>query len=306
MKMSGSHKKSKRPGKYPFALFFLFLIILTTSCNGTGEIILPVTADYERPPLVEITDIRVGVVAGPYGDMFMEAILPSLEKKGYTATLVYYDNFVLPNTALAENEVDINIFQHYTYLNTFKFQNGLALSAIMEIPTISMCVFSNVYDSIDDIEENTLVAIPNDASNLARALWVLESMNLIAIDVSADRLRTTIDDITFNPYNLQFMPAPAHRLVQHLEFCDISVINGNFALSEGLNPLDALYQEVLSGDYLNVIAVRSEDLNKLFVRDIIEVVNSKTFRDIVTDPDGNYAGFQWPRWLHVAMYGTGG
>jgi len=81
----------------------------------------------------------------------------------------------------------------------------------------------------------------------------------------------------------------------------MSVINGNYAISGGLNLSEALYQEVLVDNYMNVVAVRTEDLNKKFVRDVIETIYSESFREIIADPTGNYVGFQWPRWLHDAM-----
>jgi len=295
----------KRIIKYLIILPVSLISVFLTGCMGSVQVYLPVVSDYEYPAIVEIKDLRVGVVTGPYGGMFTEAVLPSLENKGYKASLVYYDDFVSPNIALANNEIDLNIFQHYTYLNTFKFEHDLALTAVIEIPTISMCVFSRNYNSINELVPGITVAIPDDASNLARALRVLEAMNLITLDPNIDKSKSTIADIIFDPYEIQFKPTSAQLLVLSLDNYDVAVINGNFALSEGLNPLDALYQEVLSGDYLNVVAVRSDDLNKQFVRDIIEVISSAGFRETVTDPDGNYAGFQWPRWLHTAMHETG-
>jgi len=281
------------------------LISVISTCSNNDVSALPVLADYELDEIVEVRNIRVGVVSGPYGDMFKEAILPSLERMGYTASFTYYTDFITPNFALAQDEIDINIFQHYTYLNNFKFENDLALTAIMEIPTVSMGVFSTVFNSLDDLTTGITVSIPDDASNLARALRVLESAHVIGLDPFMDKSKATLSDIVSNPYEIRFVLIEAHDLVKLLEVVDIAVINGNYAVSEGLNLLDALYREVLAEGYVNVIAVRTEDLNKQFVRDIIEVIYSNEFRDVITDPGGMFAGFQWPRWFHEANMDMG-
>jgi len=282
-------------------MIFLSVFTVTFSaCSNNDISALPVLSDYELDNIVEVRNIRVGVVSGPYGDMFKEAILPSLERMGYTANFTYYADFIAPNFALAQNEIDINIFQHYTYLNNFKFENDLALTAIMEIPTVSMGVFSAVFNSLDDLTTGITVSIPDDASNLARALRVLESANVIGLDPFMDKSKATLTDIVSNPLDIRFVPVIAHELVETLGDFDVSVINGNYAVSGGLYLPDALYQEVLVEGYVNVIAVRTEDLNKQFVRDIIEAIYSKEFREVIINPDGMFVGFQWPRWFHEA------
>jgi len=279
----------------------LILFVMLTACAVHRVSILPVVSDYMPDPIVEIKDLKIGVVSGPYWDMFNEAILPPLMEMGYTVSFVYYYDYAGPNFALARNEIDLNIFQHYAYLNTFKLENDLALSAIMEIPTISMSLFSNRFSSLDEIESGTTVSIPDDVSNLARALRVLESANLIALCSTIDKSRAVLTDITYNPFELKITPIPAHELVESFNRYCISVIPGNFAISSNLNLAQALYRELLTANYYIVAAVRTEDLNKQFVRDIIEIIYSEGFRDIITDPSGSYALFQWPRWLHDAI-----
>jgi len=281
--------------------FTLLFVILLTACAGDELRTLPVVSDFMPDTIAEINHLRVGVVSGPYQNMFEEAVLPSLQAMGYTATFVYFSDYTSPNFALAQNDIDLNIFQHYIYLNTFKFEHDLALSAIMEIPTVSMRVFSNKFSGIGDLDTGISVAIPGDASNLARALRVLENANILTLDPSIDKLRATITDIVTNPYNLKFTPIPAHELVDSLDSFDMAVINGNYAVSGGLNLADALFHETLVADYMNVIAVRTEDLNKQFVRDIIDIIYSEEFRNIIADPVGDYVGFQWPRWFHDAV-----
>ena len=279
-----------------FFLYILSLVLISLSaCSKDEEVILPLVADYEYPAIVERKNLKVGVVSGPYGDMFLEGIMPSLQKMGYTATLVYYDDFTSPNFAMARNEIDLNIFQHYAYLNSFKFEHDIALSAISEIPTISMGIYSNRYNSIDELSAGFAVSIPNDSTNLARALRVLESAGLLRLDPFIDKSKAVINDVVSNPLRIRFVLIEAHNLVSTLNRYDVSVINGNFAISNGLNLSDALYNEVLAENYINVIAVRTEDLRSQFVRDIIDVIHSNEYKEIIINPDGKYIDFQYPR-----------
>ena len=284
-------------------VMFLLILVSLAACSNDEKRTLPVVSDYMLDEIVEIKELRVGVVSGPYWDMFEKAVLPALEEMGYTATMVYFYDYLSPNFALVRNEADLNIFQHYVYLNNFKFENDLALSAIIEIPTVSMSVFSYKFDSINRIEKGIEISIPNDASNLARALRVLESANIITLNPSIDKSKATTADIILNPHEIQIVPIPAHSLVDSLNTYDVAVVNGNYAVSGGLDLSEALFQEVLVENYMNVVAVRTEDLNKQFVMDIIKVINSAAFCDIIADPAGDYTNFQWPRWLHDMLDG---
>ena len=251
-------------------------------------------AAYHVEPAAERNNLKLGVAAGPYGDMFVEMILPFLAPKGYTVELVLYDDFVKPNMALSNYEVDLNMFQHYRYLNNFKFEHDLDLSAIAEIPTVSMGVFSSRFRTLEDIRDGAVVAIPDDATNLARALRVLETAGLVTIDGRIDKSRATVEDLSRNLRNLEFVLFPANQLVSELSNHDVAVINGNFAFAGGLNISGALYNEVLLEGYVNVIAVRTEDLGRQFVHDILDVVHSDDFKNAIVDDSSKFNGFQLP------------
>jgi len=279
----------------------LFLVVWCSGCIPHHAAALPKVADYLLEPEAEITHLRVGVVSGPYWDMFAQGMLPYLEAMGYTASFVYYYDYASPNFALARDEIDLNIFQHYDYLNHFKFDNDLALSAVMEIPTVSMGVFSQQIQSLDEITPGISVSIPGDASNLARALRVLEAAGVIGLDISIDKLKATVEDIAENPHGIQLVPMEAHFLVDSLGEYPLSVVNGNYAVSQGLDLSQALFKETLVENYMNVVAVRTADLGKPFVRDIIAAIYSDGFQEAIACPEGGFVGFQWPRWLHLAM-----
>jgi len=270
-----------------------------SACAKEENASLPKVADYDSDAVsAERKNLKLGVVSGPYGDMFMEAIFPFLKKKGYKVELVYYNDFIRPNLAMAEKEVDLNMFQHSRYLNDFKFDRDLDLMPIVEIPTASMGIFSKRYQSINSLGRGITVSIPDDNTNLSRALRVLNAANVITLDPSIDMARAAVKDIISNPYRIQFTLVAAQNLVRSLDTVDASVINGNFAISGGLNLASALYNEVLNEGYVNIIAVRTEDLGQQFVRDIIDIAYLPEYVNMMMDTRGKYAGFQRPRYFY--------
>ncbi|WP_035355192.1 MetQ/NlpA family ABC transporter substrate-binding protein [Acetobacterium malicum] len=238
--------------------------------------------------------LKVGVCAGPYGDMLAEAIQPSLEEKGYTVEIVEFSDYVQPNKALAAGEIDLNLFQHSTYLTNFAKENSLDLTFIKEVPTAAMGIFSAKYKTINDIENGATVAIPNDATNLSRAIRVLAQTNIITIDPAVDPKTATQNTLSSNPKNLQFVEIEAPQLPRSLDSVGIAVINGNYALSSGLNLSDALYNEKLSEGYINGVAVRTEDKDSDFAKDVIAVIESDAFKQVIEDPSKQYVSFQRP------------
>lgn len=239
-------------------------------------------------------DLKVGVCAGPYGDMFKEAIQPELEKLGYTVKIVEFSDYVQPNTALAEKEIDLNMFQHSTYLKQFSKDHNLKLSYITEIPTAAMGVFSNKFKTIDEVKSGATVAIPNDETNLARALRVLVQTGIIKLDPKVDAAKATVDNISENPKKLKFQEVSAEILPSVLDSTDLAVINGNYAIGAGLKLSDAVYNEKLADGYYNVIAVRTEDVNSQFAKDITAIVHSDAFRSVIDDKTKQYIAFGRP------------
>jgi len=238
--------------------------------------------------------IKVGVSAGPYEDMFREAIEPSLLEKGYSVEYVQFSDYVQPNKALADGEINVNIFQHSVYLRNFSEEHNLDLVYITEIPTAGMGVFSANIGSINDIPNGARVAIPNDVTNLARAIRVLEQAGLVTIDPSVNPAEATQFTLSGNPKNLTFVEIEAPQLPRSLESVDLAVINGNFALSAGLNLSDAIFNEVLQDGYVNVIAVRTEDQDAQFAKDIVSIVHSDAFRSVIEDSSKQYESFFRP------------
>ncbi|NLZ45330.1 MAG: metal ABC transporter substrate-binding protein [Clostridiales bacterium] len=249
----------------------------------------------ENKPLdKERKEIKVGVCAGPYEDLFKDAIEPALKEKGYKIEYVQFSDYVQPNNALADKEIDVNLFQHSTYLKNFSTEHKLDLVHITEVPTAAMGVFSEKLKSIDDIKDGATVAIPNDDTNLSRALRVLAQTKIITLNPDVDPSVATVKDISENPKNLKFQEVSAEILPTVLDSVDIAVINGNYAIGAGLKLTDAIYNEVLGEGYFNVIAVRTEDKDSQFSKDITSIVHSDEFRKIVEDASKQYSAFGKP------------
>jgi D-methionine transport system substrate-binding protein len=235
-------------------------------------------------------------------------IQPELEKRGYTIKTVEFTDWVTPNIALGNGEIDANIFQHSRYLALFSKDKGLKLSPVISIPTASLGLYSkklsakNVNDLKAELTPGKQIAIPHDPTNLARALIFLQNLGLITIKGDINPTKASEKDIAENPYGLKFIAVDAAQLPRTLGSADLAVISGNYAISAGIRLSTAIAGERLSLETENIIAVRTEDIDKQFVADLKEIVRSEAFRDLTEDTKYDFAAFQRPAW-YVAKWG---
>ena len=239
-------------------------------------------------------DIKLGATAGPYSDMLKKAIIPQLEEKGYKVELVEFSDYVQPNVALDNGDIDANLFQHTIYLENFEAQNDMDLEALIIVPTAPMGFFSNNLKSVADIKEGATIAIPNDPSNAARTLSTLAKQGLIEINPDVEELKASEKDITKNDLNLVFHPVEAASLPRQIDSVDISSVPGNFALAAGLDLMDALFLEDMPDQYRNVVAVKAENKDTQLAKDLIEIVESEKFEATI---DADFQGFGKPEWM---------
>ncbi|WP_027963933.1 MetQ/NlpA family ABC transporter substrate-binding protein [Halalkalibacillus halophilus] len=238
--------------------------------------------------------IEFGATVGPYSDMVNNAIAPLLEEKGYEVNNQEFTDYVQPNNVLANGEIDANLFQHKIYLDSFAEENNLDLSEVIIVPTAPMGLYSETYDSVDDIEEGSTLAIANDPTNLARTLIMLQDEGLITISDEIDALRADTTDIEENPLNLEITEVEAAQLPRLVESEDLSAVPGNYALDADLDLLDAIALEEMPDDYRNRVVVNTEDLEEEYVEDIVEVIESEEFEEII---DEEFEGFGKPDWM---------
>ena len=238
--------------------------------------------------------ITVGVCAGPYGDIFEDAITPSLNELGYDVEIIEISDIVTPNTAVDEGEITLNVFQHSIYLNNFNKEHGTHLTYVTEIPTAGMGTFSDKYDKLEDLPDGAVIAIPNDVTNTARALRVLAQTGLIELDQSVEQATVTVDDVTSNPKGFKFEEMNPEVLPNILDSVDAAVINGYFAIAAGLDLATDLYNEKVTEGYINVIAVREADADSELTKTIDKIVHSDAFREAIEDESKQYKSFTKP------------
>ena len=241
--------------------------------------------------------IVFGVAPGPYGDLIKSAIQPGLEKKGYKVVLKEFSDYVQPNLALSNNSIDANLFQHRLYLEKFSADKGLQLSPVINVPTAGLGIYSHKITSLDQLKKGDVVTLANDPTNLARALRFLAKEGLLTFKKDIDPVQASEKDIDGNPRGLVFKPLEAAQLPRTLDSATLAVVNGNFAIAAGLKLADALKLETLDESIKNLVAVKTADLNKPFVQDIKQVIESPEFLATVEDPKYPFKDFQKPEWL---------
>jgi D-methionine transport system substrate-binding protein len=219
--------------------------------------------------------IVVGVTPFPHKDI-MKVAKPLLAKEGYDLQLKEFTDYVQPNMALAEKQIDANFFQHIPYLDNMNKEKGLNLVWVAKIHVEPLGLYSKKIKSIAELKAGDLIAVPNDPSNEARALRLLEKGGLIQLKPGE---LVTVRDITANPKNLKFREIDAAQLPRTLEDVAASVINTNFAGEAGLIPSrDAILSEDKDSPYANILVVRAEDKDKPFVKALIKAVQSPEVR----------------------------
>ncbi|PWC18678.1 metal ABC transporter substrate-binding protein [Brenneria roseae subsp. roseae] len=270
---------------------------LTHSMRAALSIVLLATGIQLASANSDPKTIVFGVSPGPYGDMVNQAIKPELAKKGYKVVVREFSDYVQPNLALSNGSIDANLFQHTLYMEKFAADKGLKISRLIIVPTASMGLYSNKIKSLDELKKGDVITLSNDATNLARGLRFLQSLGLITIKADIDATKASEKDIVENPRGLVFKPLEAAQLPRTLDSVTASLVNGNFAFAAGLKLSSAIKLETLDENLKNVIAVRTDDLDKPFVQDIKAAVESPAYAAVIDQPDSMFSQFQKPEWM---------
>lgn len=282
----------KKQLRFIASLLLLLVIGLIAGCQSSQQ-----STQSQQPK-----KLVFGVAPGPYGDMIRYAIKPSLEKKGYTVELKEFSDYVQPNLALNNRELDANLFQHKPYLEKFSADKGLKLSSVINVPTAGLGIYSRKINATNEsdlkkvLKPGDEITLANDPTNLARALRLLEKNKFITLKPSIDATKASEKDIDQNPYGLKFSPIEAAQLPRSLDSITLSVVNGNYAIAAGIPLSSAIIQEELSEELKNLVAVRTEDLDKQFVKDLKEIIESEEFKTVIEDPKHVFKDFQKPDW----------
>lgn len=244
-----------------------------TGCGDEKKTAAPALKDSRAVTL------KVGVSPVPHAEI-LGAVKDKLAKEGINVEIIEFTDYVQPNLALNDKNLDANYFQHKPYLDEFVQSRNLKLVSAGAIHLEPMSVFSKKIKDLKDLPDGARVAIPNDPTNGGRALLVLQSAGLIKLRDGA-LITATPQDITENKKNLQFSELEAPQLPRSLEDADISVININFALEAKLNPKDAIFTESSDSPYANIVAVREGDENRPEIKKLIEALTSQESKDFI-------------------------
>ena len=238
--------------------------------------------------------ITVAATPSPHAEILTNAVKPLLEKDGWTLEVKEFTDYVLPNDATEQGEVDANYFQHQPYLDSFNEEKGTHLVSVASVHFEPFGLFAGKTSALDDLKDGAVVAVPNDTTNEARALLLLQQEGLLTLKDGAGITATT-NDIEDNPKNLDFKELEAANIPNVLQDVDVACINGNYALDAGLKIEDALATEASDGlaaqTYANVIVVKegNEDTDK--TKALVECALSDEVRDYIND---TFAGFVLP------------
>ncbi|MDK1490687.1 MetQ/NlpA family ABC transporter substrate-binding protein [Sinorhizobium sp. 7-81] len=236
--------------------------------------------------------IKVGVTPGEHAQI-MEKVKEVAAPKGLDIEILEFSDYVVPNQALADGELNANSFQHQPYLDNQIADRGYDIVSVGLTITTPMGVYSNKVKSLDELTDGATIAIPNDPTNGGRALLVLASKGLIKVNPDVG-LKATPADVTENPKNIEFAELDAAQLPRSLADVDAAVINTNYALEADLHPKeDAIAIESEKSPYANVIAVRAADKDAPWVKTLVESYHDDSVKAFIVD---TFKGALIPSW----------
>lgn len=253
------------------------LALILAACGGQKDSAPAASASAAADNGAEKKEIVFGTNVGDFGDMVKEHIQPELEKKGYTVKLVEFTDYVRPNLALAEGELDINVFQHKPYLDDFKKEHNLDITEVFQVPTAPLGLYPGKLKSLEEVKDGSTVSAPNDPSNFARVLVMLDELGWIKLKDGINPLTASKADIAENLKNIKIVELEAAQLPRSRADVDFAVVNGNYAISSGMKLTEALFQEP-SFAYVNWSAVKTADKDSQWLKDVTEAYNSDAFK----------------------------
>lgn len=234
--------------------------------------------------------ITVAATPSPHAEILNDAVKPLLEKEGYTLEVKEFTDYVQPNTVTEEGEVDANYFQHITYLNNFNEEKGTHLVSVADVHYEPFGLYPGKTKSLDALADGATVAVPNDATNEARALLLLQDAGLITLKDDAG-INATTNDIVSNPKNLQLKEVEAATVPNIVADVDIACINGNYAIPAGFKTADALATEsatsLAAEAYANVLVVKDGNQDSDKIKALVKALTSDEVRTYIND---TYAG----------------
>jgi D-methionine transport system substrate-binding protein len=224
--------------------------------------------------------LKIGATPVPHAEI-LKLIKDDLAKQGIDLQIVEFTDYVTPNIALNDGQIDANFFQHKPYLDAFSADRGLKLEVLTGVHVEPLGLYSKKFKNVKDLPAGATIAIPNDPTNEGRALLLFQTKGLIKVDPAAG-LKGTVQNVTDNPKKFQFKEIEAAQLPRTLEDVDASIINGNYALESGLNPVkDSLILEDANSPYVNIVAVKAGTSSDPRFQALVKALHSQKVKDFI-------------------------
>lgn len=240
-------------------------------------------------------EIVVGLPPSMHNILMERVVKPELEQKGYTVKLVNFSSLRDSNTALVEGSIDMNAAQHQAYLDVYNKETNNDLVSLVHIPSISAALFSQSHRSVNEIAPNQIIAIPNDPSNTARALLLLQKLNWITLKPDTKSGTANINDIAENKYDLKFRLLLSEIIPRTLGEVDYAIMPGGVAWLSKIPANNVLFQEQLSSNLELMVVVKKENLNTAWAKEVKALYKSDVLKRFINeDPDAK-GRFIWPQ-----------
>ena len=269
-----------------FAILLALSLLLTAAAFAENEVIK-----------TDKTLIKYSKSQGPYTELFELAIIPILEAQGYTFEVVESSELLVADQFLQNGEVDVNVEQHTAYANNFNANNNGDLTPISVIPTVPAAIYSANHETLDEVADGFTVAIPNDASNTARCLAILQKIGWIKLDENVEISKVTVDDVVENPYHLELIEQKSLIIPAAIQDYDYVVITGSIVYNAHVNEsYPALAQEDILDHLILQVVVKAENVNTDWAQAIVAAYHSDEFKAYLEKenaPDGFWKGLWW-------------
>jgi len=265
-----------------FSIIITTLILATALLAGCAQEAETTTTEASDTTVV----LKIGATPVPHSEL-LELVSEDLAQEGVTLEIVEFTDYVKPNIALNDGEIDANFFQHLPYLDSFINERGLDLQSVAKIHVEPLGFYSESLTDITALEDGSTIAIPSDGVNGGRALILLQTNGLIKLKEGYS-LEATELDIVENPKNLKFKALEAAQLPRILPDVDGAVINGNFALEAGFVPTeDAVLLEGSESPYVNILVTRTDNAEAKGIQELIDALQSEKVKAYILE---NYGG----------------
>lgn len=236
-------------------------------------------------PLAEPVDIKIGATPSPHAEI-LEAAKDDLAAAGVNIEIVTYNDYVQPNLATEQGEIQANYFQHQPYLDDFNAENKTHLVSVGKIHYEPFGIYAGKSSDLANIADGAQIAVPNDTTNEARALLLLQDNGIITLKDGAG-LKATKQDIVENPHKVELLEVEAAQIPRSVDSVDFACMNGNYAIEAGFKPSDALVQEDPNSEaaqtYGNIVAVAEKDKDADWAKKLVEVLQSKKVADFINE-----------------------